>query len=104
MGAHNVIAVEAWQAIAQWDLQRDETTNDEGETVTTVYAVRYGARDGDPEHRQALAQLRSRISTATASDSHANQRIGNINGLQAYYRQIGAYGDITPYSLYQKVP
>ena len=40
MGAHNAIAVEAWQAVAQWDVQRAADG--------TVNAVRYGAREGDP--------------------------------------------------------
>ena len=35
MGAHNAIAIEAWQAVAQWDLQKDENE--------VVHAVRYGA-------------------------------------------------------------
>ena len=42
LGAHNAIAVEAWQVVAQWDLQ----TDDEG----PVNAVRYGTFEGDPEH------------------------------------------------------
>ena len=42
MGDHNAIAVEAWQAVAQWDVQRA----DDG----AVNAVRYGAASGDPEH------------------------------------------------------
>ena len=40
MGAHNAIAVEAWQAVAQWDLQ----TAEDG----TVNAVRYGTSAGGP--------------------------------------------------------
>ena len=88
MGAHNAIAIEAWQVVAQWDLQ----TDDEG----TVNAVRYGTFEGDPEHTQTLANLKSRVTTAATSDSFANSRIGNVSGLTQYYRDIGAYGDITP--------
>ena len=88
MGAHNAIAVEAWQAVAQWDLQTDD---DE-----VVHAVRYGTSQGDPEHTQTLANLKSRITTAAANDDFADDRIANVSGLTQYYRDIGAYGDITP--------
>ena len=88
MGAHNAIAVEAWQAVAQWDLQTDDDD--------VVHAVRYGAREGDPEYTQTLANLRSRITTAAANDAFADDRIENVSGLTQYYRDIGAYGDITP--------
>jgi hypothetical protein len=86
MGAHGNVAVEAWQAVAQWDLQKDA---DDG----TVNAVRYGAPGGDPEHTQTLANLKSRV-TAAAADGKT--RIANISGLNKYYRDIGAYKDITP--------
>ena len=59
-------------------------------------AVRYGAYAGDPEHTQTLANLKTRITTAAAGDSFATSRIANVSGLQAYYRSIGAYDDITP--------
>ena len=88
MGAHNAIAVEAWQAVAQWDLQ----TDDEG----TVFAVRYGAHESDPEYTQTLVNLKSRVTTAAASDDFADDRIENVSGLTQYYRDIGAYDDITP--------
>ena len=87
MGAHNAIAVEAWQAVAQWDLQ----TDDNG----VVQAVRYGAGVGDPEHTQTLAKLKSRITAATTAPT-APTRIANVSGLTQYYRDIGAYGDIAP--------
>ena len=87
MGAHHAIAFEAWQAVAHWDV----------ETVDgTVNAVRVGAPEGDPEHTQTLANLTSRITTAATSDAHATTRVGNVSGLQANYRTMGAYGDITP--------
>ena len=87
MGAHNTIAFEAWQAVAHWDV----------ETVDgTVNAVRVGAPADDPEHTQTLANLTSRITTAAANDAHATTRIANVSGLQAHYRTMGAYGDITP--------
>ncbi len=88
MGAHNAIAIEAWQAVAQWDLQ----TDDQG----TVYAVRYWTSEGDPEHTQSLAKLKSRITAAASKDKFAGKRIANASGLTQYYRGIGAYGDITP--------
>ncbi len=95
MGAHNAIAVEAWQAVAQWDVQRA----DDG----TVNAVRYGAHDGDPEHTQTLANLKSRVTAATTATSTTatstaatTTRIASVSGLTQYYRDIGAYGDITP--------
>ena len=87
MGAHNAIAFEAWQAVAHWNV----------ETVDgTVNAVRVGAPEGDPEHTQTLANLTTRITTAAASDAHATTWIANVSGLQAHYRTMGAYGDITP--------
>ena len=89
MGAHGNVAVEAWQAVGQWDLQMA----DDG----TVNAVRYGVPDGDPEQTQTLANLKSRVTTAAASDAAAGERIANITGLTQYYRDIGAYEDITPY-------
>ena len=88
MGAHSAITLEAWQVIAQWDLQTDDDN--------TVHAVRYGSPDEDPEHTQTLANLKSRITTAAASDAHANDRIANVSGLTQYYKDVGAYGDITP--------
>ena len=88
MGAHNAIAVETWQAVEQWDLQTDEDD--------VVNAVRYGTPDGDPEHTQTLAKLKSRVTTAAAADEFADDRIANVSGLTQYYRDIGAYGDITP--------
>ena len=87
MGAHNAIAVEAWQVVAQWDLQ----TDDQG----TMNAVRYGAPQGDPEYTQTLANLKSRITAATTATTTPT-RIQNVSGLTQYYRDIGAYGDITP--------
>ena len=88
MGAHNAIAVEAWRAVAQWDLQTDDES--------VVHAVRYGADEADPEHTQTLANLKSRVTTAAAADDFADDRIANVSGLTQYYRDMGAYGDITP--------
>ena len=88
MGAHNAIAIEVWQAVEQWDLQTDDSD--------VVHAVRYGVPEGDPEQTQTLANLKSRITTAVASDDFADDRIANASGLTQYYRDIGAYGDITP--------
>ena len=93
MGAHNAIAVEAWQAVAQWDIHVD--------AQGTVNAVRYGAREGDPEHTQTLANFKSRIAaattaTSTAATSTMPTRTSSVSGLNQYYRDIGAYDDITP--------
>ena len=94
MGAHNAIAVEAWQAVAQWDVQRVTTSDGAGggasggvsgqvsgqadsPVVTTVNAVRYGAGAGDPEHTQTLSRLKSRISTAVGSSSGGS---GGVSG------------------------
>ena len=88
MGAHNAIAVEAWQAVAQWDLQTDDED--------VVHAVRYGASEGDPEHTQTLTNLETRIETAAESDAFADERMENADELDDYYEEIGAYDDITP--------
>ena len=95
MGAHNTIAVEAWQAVEQWDLQTDDDN--------TVHAVRYGTSEGDPEHTQTLTNLKSRITAATTATSTTatstaatTTRIASVSGLTQYYRDIGAYSDITP--------
>ena len=87
MGAHHAIAFEAWQAVAHWDVVTVDGT---------VNAVRVGAPAGDPEHTQTLANLTSRITSAARTDAHATTRIASVTGLQAHYRTMGAYGDITP--------
>ena len=61
-----------------------------------VHAARYGVPEGDPEHTQTLAKLKSRITAATTGDASTGDRIANVTGLTPYYRDIGAYGDITP--------
>ena len=87
MAAHSSIAVEAWQAVAQWDVQ----------TIDGVAtAVRYGADPNEPEYAQPLAAFKTRVTTAAASDTFAGKRIANVNGLNKYYRDMGAYDDITP--------
>ncbi|MCY4558804.1 MAG: hypothetical protein OXF79_20980 [Chloroflexi bacterium] len=87
MGAHSNIAVEVWQTIAQWDVQ---TRNG------MQHAVRYGVDEHEPGHSQILANLESRISVASKTDAHAGKRITDASGLNKYYRDIGAYDDITP--------
>ena len=89
MGAHNAIAIEAWQVVEQWDLQF-------GDDGTTVNAVRYGTYEGDPEHSQTLVNLKSRVTAAATTDDFADDRIANVSGLNQYYQDIGAYSDITP--------
>ena len=88
MGAHHAIALEAWQAVAQWDIQ--------GDAQGTVNAVRYGAPINDPEHTQTLPNLTNRIAAATATSTATTTRISGLSGLNQYYRDIGAYDDITP--------
>ena len=87
MAAHHAIAIEAWQAIDQWDVQF---------VNGTLNAVRFGAYPGDPEHSQSLHNLRNRVTSAASTDSFAGKRISNVSGLRKYYTDIGAYGDITP--------
>ena len=91
MGALGTVAVEAWQAVAQWDLQ----IADDG----SVEAVRYATHERDPEYRQPLDELRSRIETAAAVDAFAGMRIASVDGLTAYYESIGAYDVIGPYNI-----
>ena len=87
MGAHHAIAFETWQVVAEWQVQ------DNGDGTSTV--TRHGTDLYDPEYQQSLANLKSRV-TAAATDDFADSRIANISGLTQYYRDIGAYDDITP--------
>lgn len=64
MGAHNAIAIEVWQAVAQWDLQTIDG-------VTT--AVRYGADEQDAEYSQPLAAFKRRVTAAAADDASIPQ-------------------------------
>ena len=88
MGAHHAIGFEAWQAVAQWAV----VTDDAG----VVQAVRDDTPAGDPEHTETLANLTNRITTAAAADGQAANRATTVSGLQQEYRDLGAYGDITP--------
>ncbi len=88
MGAHNAIGFEAWQAVAQWAV----VTDDQG----VAQAVRDDTPAGDPEHTQTLTNLASRITTAAAADGQSANRATTVGGLQQEYRDLGAYGDITP--------
>ena len=81
MGAHHAIALEAWQAVAQWDIQVD--------AQGTVNAVRYGAPIDDPEHTQTLPNLTNRIAAATATSTATTTRLASVSGLNQYYRDIG---------------
>ncbi len=89
MAAHNSIAIEAWQAVAQWDLQSTEGI---------VNAIRYGTDKNYPQHSQPLSSFKTRISAAVLTDDFAGKRIANIDGLSDYYQSIGAYDnpDVTP--------
>ena len=91
MAAHFAIAIEAWQAVAQWDLQLSEDELPE--------AVRYGTSEYDPEYRQTLDGLRSRILEAAATDAFAGKRIETTAGLRKYYESIGARDVIGPYNV-----
>ena len=88
MGAHGAISIEVWQVVAQWDLQTDDDD--------VVHAVRYGTSEGDPEHTQTSTNLKSRITAAAAEDEFADERMENIDELDDYYEEIGAYDDIAP--------
>ena len=88
MAAYNAIAIETWQAVTQWDLQEDQNG--------IVQAVRYGALPSEPRYSQPLSELRSRIVTAAGTDGHADERVANVSSLTQYYRDVGAYADITP--------
>ena len=92
MGAHNAIAVEAWQVVDQWELQTQ--TTDSGAKV--VVAARHGAPQDDAESNLPYADLKRRVSAAARTDAFAGKRIANASGITQYYRDIGAYGDITP--------
>ena len=83
------IVTEGWQALAQWRLETDPSS---GQTN----AIRFGTSPVEKTHIQPLAELRTRITNAAASDGKASERIQNIEDLNAHYRQLGAYGDITP--------
>ena len=94
MGAHHAVAIEVWQVVAQWDVQR----GDDG----TVNTVRYGASEHDPEYTQPFTTLKKRVQDATTLGarvprSSGADRIPNADGLQGYYESIGAYGFIGPY-------
>ena len=87
MAAHRAIAVETWQVVAQWDVQ----------TVDGVLtAVRFGTHEQDPEHSQSLADFKTLITSSAGGDGQAANRLTNANNLPAYYRDIGAYGNIAP--------
>ncbi len=88
MGAHNAIGFEAWQAVASWAV----VTDDAG----VAQAVRDDTPAGDPEHTQTLANLSSRITAGAAADGKATTRATRVDQLQQEYRDLGAYGDITP--------
>ena len=88
MGAHHAISFEAWQAVASWAVVTDDDD--------VVQAIRDDTPEGDPEHTQTLANLTSRITTAAAADGQATARATTVGGLQQKYRDMGAYGDITP--------
>ena len=88
LGSYEDVAIESWQAVEQWDLQKAGGSD--------VNAVRYGVESDDPEYSQTLVSLRTRISDAASSDAFAHSRVTDVGGLTDYYLEIGAYQDITP--------
>ena len=85
----DVIAIEVWSAVAHWDVQ--EGPNGQ------LLAARYGVPEWDPEHSQTLEVLRRRITAAAATDALAGKRLESIEDITRHYREMGAYGDLTPY-------
>ena len=83
------IAVETWSALAYWDVQKDEAGQ--------LQAVRHGLRHHHSEYKQALEDLEGRITAAAAQDALAGKRLAGIADITDHYREMGAYGDITPY-------
>ena len=84
------VKVEGWMVVAQWDLQLDP----EG----TIEAVRYGSYPyQESVHSQPLEELAQRVIESGASDAYAEHRIPSIQHITSHYRDIGAYGDISPY-------
>lgn len=82
------VAVEGWQVVAQWDLQMS------AEYDSQVVAARYSTREEDPEYRRPLDTLRELIAEAAAISTV--DRMDDIRDLNAHYRAIGAYEDLTP--------
>ena len=91
VGAQGNIAVEAWQVLAQWDLQ----FADDG----SIEAAQYATPRDDPESRQPLDELGGRIAMAVAADALVDMRIESTEGLRGYYERIGAYEVIGPYNI-----
>ena len=81
------VSVESWTVIAQWDLQIV------GGVLT---AVRYGIPSDDDEYSQTFDNLKSRVTTGAATDEFTGKRIATIAGITQHYRDLGAYGDISP--------
>ena len=85
LGAYDNIAVEEWLSIAEWDLQDQDGT---------LQTVRYGVDSDHTEYSQTFTGLESRVNTAP--DDAADDWIESASGLTQYYRDMGAYRDITP--------
>ena len=71
MGAHNAIAFEAWQSIAQWPTETDE----EG----TLHITRPELPEFEDDHEITLQDLRTRITAAASTDSFADDRVANAS-------------------------
>ena len=82
------IVLEGWSAINQWDLQLGEDG--------AVNTVLYGARRQESVYPQTLNSLREYVATVVESEEGVENRIANISDLTQFYRDIGAYEDITP--------
>ena len=83
---HNVIVVEAWQVVAQWDIQ----TINGAET-----AVRYGMEPDADGASEPLAAFKTRVTTAAGSDGMSGERLTRAGDLRIHYRDMGVYGKIS---------
>ncbi len=83
------LAIETWSGLAHWDVQKDHTGQ--------LLAVRYGTNQWDPEHAQTVDELKKRVTSAAATDALAGKRLASIDDITQHYREMGAYGDITPH-------
>ena len=86
MGAHHAIAFEAWQIVAQWPVSENDDA--------TLFITRPELPPYEADHQVQMVDLKSRITAATTGT--AETLVPNVSGLTQYYRDIGAYGDITP--------
>ena len=106
MGAHNAIAVEAWQAVAQWDLQREETTNEEG--GDRHHGIRGALRDpggrpgahadaGEPKEPDRRGGDHGRLRHQPDRQRERAERVLPADrGLRGHHARRREHGDFTP--------